>query len=278
MASSDPRTSRAQDGTLELPDSRECPRVGPAGVGVSQVFRVRVAFRMVNHLVSARLKHSTTLFTSSAAPMTILSMPRLPLPSWMRSRRARVLPQTVFRVTLERHDNPYDILLAGHRAVQGIVVVDVSKSEAIRRWNNENPDSTLELGHVIVEVNGHTDPRDMLDQMSEAPQVSLLVNTMPNKDQWAIFRHCRKKHEREVRVESILEEVHCCGNEICAICHEDMGDGCTVAKLPCGHLFHKECVTKWLVGGKLRCPLCNSSVVLPSETTFQAEEIVRASA
>lgn len=180
-------------------------------------------------------------------------------------------------MTLEKHGSHYDLRLAGHRDVEGVVVVDVGQSEAIRKWNDENPDCVLEMGHVIIEVNGLADPRDMLDQMIQAPKVTLLVNTMINKDQWALFRYCRKKHEREIKVESVLEEVLCCGDEICAICHEGMDHdhhACTPAKLPCGHQFHKICVKDWLIRGKLRCPLCNCGVQLPSWSKIEAEEIL----
>ena len=181
-------------------------------------------------------------------------------------------------MTLEKHGSQYDPRLAGHRDVEGVVVVDVGQSEAIRKWNNENPDCVQEIGYVIIEVNGLTDPRDMLDQMRQAPKVSLLVNSMITKDQWALSRYCRKKHERETKVVAILEEVLSCRGEICAICHDamdsSMDHGCAPAKLPRGHQFHKTCVKDWLIRGKLRCPLCNCGVQLPSGSKTVSEKIL----
>ena len=40
----------------------------------------------------------------------------------------------------------------------------------------------------------------------------------------------------------------------CSICLE--GESGDAASLACGHIFHKECLRKWLKN-KMRCPLCN---------------------
>lgn len=191
---------------------------------------------------------------------------RLPsMPRWMRRRQ--VAPEPVFKMTLEKHGNPYAVRLAGHPSVQGVIVVDVSQSEAIRKWNEENHEHALQMGHVIMEVNGMTDPREMLHQMANADRVTFIVNTMPNKVQLAIFKYCRRK----LKVESILEEVpQDSGDDFCAICHEDMENPLTLAKLPCGHRFHRTCVEKWLIRGKLRCPMCNGRVELPEEEILRA--------
>jgi len=43
----------------------------------------------------------------------------------------------------------------------------------------------------------------------------------------------------------------------CVICLGEFTDGCAVGKLPCGHVFHKECVQEWFKNGhwKARCPM-----------------------
>ena len=204
------------------------------------------------------------------------------MPSFFPRRNdRRVVPDTLFRVTLPGYAGAFaGLRIAGTSGMEGMVVVDLGRSEAIKKWNRENPENALAIGHVIVEVNGLTSPRDMLDVFNHTDviqDVDILVNTSATGKQRAVFEHSRCKFERAAIVEEILEEVPCCGDEICAICHEDMGHAghaSTLAKLPCGHQFHKECVKKWLVRGKLRCPLCNSSVARPSETTFECPEVL----
>jgi len=58
--------------------------------------------------------------------------------------------------------------------------------------------------------------------------------------------------------------------EPCAICLDDMRHCRRIRRLPCGHMFHPECVDPWLLE-KETCPLCVVNVVaamqsLPNET------------
>lgn len=51
----------------------------------------------------------------------------------------------------------------------------------------------------------------------------------------------------------------------CAICMCDYEDDETVLKLPsCEHLFHKECISKWLKESSTKCPVCKA-VVAPGK-------------
>ena len=47
-------------------------------------------------------------------------------------------------------------------------------------------------------------------------------------------------------------------NEICPICQEELNEN-TVVSL-CDHLFHKECLTTWLLI-KSVCPICKSNLL-----------------
>lgn len=47
----------------------------------------------------------------------------------------------------------------------------------------------------------------------------------------------------------------CCAGQ-CRICLEDLqGDMC-VMRLPCNHVFHPACASRWLTQCKARCPIC----------------------
>ncbi|WOH05008.1 hypothetical protein DCAR_0624420 [Daucus carota subsp. sativus] len=41
----------------------------------------------------------------------------------------------------------------------------------------------------------------------------------------------------------------------CVICQEEYRDGEKVTCMPCLHMFHKDCITKWLLRSHL-CPIC----------------------
>lgn len=54
----------------------------------------------------------------------------------------------------------------------------------------------------------------------------------------------------------------------CIICLEDYVSGVSeVMRLPCGHEFHVECVSKWLICRKKTCPICKRDVTKAAETT-----------
>lgn len=48
----------------------------------------------------------------------------------------------------------------------------------------------------------------------------------------------------------------------CVVCLEEYVDGVSrVMSLPCGHEFHAECITPWLVTRRRTCPICKGDVV-----------------
>ena len=61
--------------------------------------------------------------------------------------------------------------------------------------------------------------------------------------------------------EVVLGEVQLAiGPSSCPICLGDFRAGQRRTSLPCVHLFHSECVRKWLGEGKDECPVCRASV------------------
>ncbi|XP_042499767.1 RING finger protein 150-like [Macadamia integrifolia] len=64
------------------------------------------------------------------------------------------------------------------------------------------------------------------------------------------------------KFDDIEEDPSSSSTETCMICMDEYVRGVDVARLPCSHLFHGECIVKWLEC-KNSCPLCR--YVLPSE-------------
>ncbi|KAK2656486.1 hypothetical protein Ddye_009538 [Dipteronia dyeriana] len=54
-----------------------------------------------------------------------------------------------------------------------------------------------------------------------------------------------------------LKEEKAEGSTDCSICLESVGVGEIVARMPCSHLFHTTCITRWL-HQKPSCPLCRA--------------------
>jgi hypothetical protein len=49
----------------------------------------------------------------------------------------------------------------------------------------------------------------------------------------------------------------------CLICLEDYNPEEDLRLLTCRHVFHKECVDRWLETGRNNCPACRSQVRIP---------------
>uniref|UniRef100_M0ZSV5 RING-type E3 ubiquitin transferase n=2 Tax=Solanum tuberosum TaxID=4113 RepID=M0ZSV5_SOLTU len=44
-------------------------------------------------------------------------------------------------------------------------------------------------------------------------------------------------------------------NDDCLVCLDEIGEETQVLRLPCSHMFHGDCITKWLENSHY-CPLC----------------------
>ncbi|KAH6872081.1 hypothetical protein B0T10DRAFT_381472, partial [Thelonectria olida] len=43
---------------------------------------------------------------------------------------------------------------------------------------------------------------------------------------------------------------------LCVICLQTLQERDIVRHLPCGHMFHSDCITKWFLNQHDTCPLC----------------------
>jgi RING/U-box domain-containing protein len=51
----------------------------------------------------------------------------------------------------------------------------------------------------------------------------------------------------------------------CSVCLTEFEPYAEINHLPCGHLFHKTCLEKWLRYWNVTCPLCRTRMVPPEE-------------
>eukprot|EP00438_Fugacium_kawagutii_P017777 Skav205860 [mRNA] locus=scaffold766:128131:128721:+ [translate_table: standard] len=166
--------------------------------------------------------------------------------------------ESSFRVVLEcPKAEPFGITLAGNPQVQGLLVVDVIETAAVRKWNDKNPERPIEVGQAVLEVNGISEPRAaMFHALPDTQTAELVLSWELDAKQRELLKPWVKLHQRRAIVEGILQDVPVVAEEpcSCSICLEEGGEE---TQLFCGHRFHKVCLRKWLVSA-LRCPLCNS--------------------
>jgi len=58
---------------------------------------------------------------------------------------------------------------------------------------------------------------------------------------------------------------------ICTVCQEDFQEPAPTTRLPCGHLFHVECIDPW-VASRNQCPTCRLSVLDEDSEEEESEE------
>eukprot|EP00438_Fugacium_kawagutii_P023903 Skav216909 [mRNA] locus=scaffold685:294093:294575:- [translate_table: standard] len=156
--------------------------------------------------------------------------------------------------------------MGGHPGVQGLLIVDVSETGAVKKWNDQNPQHSIEVGQAVLEANGISDPRDAIFQIfRDTRTVELLLSRELGPGQRELLRASRELHRRRAIVADLLQDVPPADVPpadvppaeepwSCAICFEGGGEE---AQLPCEHRFHRACAERWLTVGHLRCPLCN---------------------
>ncbi|CAH9054827.1 unnamed protein product [Cuscuta epithymum] len=49
----------------------------------------------------------------------------------------------------------------------------------------------------------------------------------------------------------------------CSVCLTEFAPEAEINRLPCGHVFHKACLEKWLKYWNLTCPLCRNNMITP---------------
>jgi len=64
-----------------------------------------------------------------------------------------------------------------------------------------------------------------------------------------------------------------CGHLLeCTICLEEFEIGDKLRTLPCGHFYHCECVTRWLIQRSSTCPLCKLDLYVDEEEEEESSE------
>ena len=170
-----------------------------------------------------------------------------------------------YRVTLSRGGPPeaLGILTARYStAVKGLVITGVLQTDCpVHHWNEEHPQHRVMPGHAIIAVNGAEEIKDMLTEFHTASHVELVISPHLTAVQRCCLREARRLKEAESLVNGMVRPVHVDNEDLCSICL-DHEPSLELVELPCGHVFHKSCMTKWLMSSQARrrCPLCKRSL------------------
>lgn len=147
----------------------------------------------------------------------------------------------------------------------GLMIARISEEGALSEWNARNPSRSVAPGDSIVNVNGLTAPWAIMEEMSNAMTVEMVVRRAPPGASALLARCATCVTDQSVQTTAFLlkRTVRACDIVVdtCAICLEDVEADERVAGLQCGHGFHQKCIIKWLrrPGGS-GCPLCRGGI------------------
>ncbi|KAI9160719.1 hypothetical protein LWI28_010948 [Acer negundo] len=99
----------------------------------------------------------------------------------------------------------------------------------------------LTMAINITVVTPYDDHRQEIDQaISESTSSAMTRFTPASKDAIQRLEKMRFVHDDQCK---------------CMICLEEFSIGVETMRMPCGHLYHGECIVKWLETSHM-CPLC----------------------
>jgi uncharacterized protein YbaR (Trm112 family) len=102
---------------------------------------------------------------------------------------------------------------------------------------------------VVVAQVGSVWPYTMTDQSGAAGDVAVPVVMACAQDGEALATLCARAEP------CVLELVSLERRLACPVCREDFAVGTPAVRLPCTHVYHKECIVEWLAK-RSTCPLC----------------------
>jgi Ring finger domain len=101
-----------------------------------------------------------------------------------------------------------------------------------------------------------------------------------SKSRWLSFAYKELRDKQESRLSSSYgslqqqdESENSEDKPHCSICLGEYEEGEALFKLPCGHIFHAECINSWC-SSHTRCPLCNLDLAAEPPKTASAEQQV----
>lgn len=126
--------------------------------------------------------------------------------------------------------------------------------------------------HRSTELSNSPIWQEMMEEFRRAAYLEMRISNSLSPEMQNMFDMAVHKKRAQEAVESVLHEFPVGAEQgQCSICLCDMNS--RVARLPCGHCFHKSCVTEWLIEPRSgqRCPLCNQKLKTDlSEPLFTA--------
>ncbi|OAP59648.1 hypothetical protein AYL99_06946 [Fonsecaea erecta] len=119
----------------------------------------------------------------------------------------------------------------------------------------ESPDAASPTSPLLISANPNVSQRPR-------PRSQTTTGIFPGGSVESQLSHPRSPHTEKRSAKSSKRKRYTGRQVECVVCLEEYVDGeSQVMSLPCGHEFHVDCITPWLVTRRRTCPICKGDVV-----------------
>lgn len=137
-----------------------------------------------------------------------------------------------------------------------------SEDEVIESWQETESDSENESHEVCnksgksanEEASGCLAPAQGKVQANEDLNISEVNSSNVCQSTPKLHRNTNVTEDDETDWSAWPSNMLHCSE--CVVCLENFRNGCLIMGLPCGHVFHQQCIVVWLAGGRHCCPVC----------------------
>jgi hypothetical protein len=195
-----------------------------------------------------------------------------------------------FRVHLLREkDEKHGVTVVKNGPSLRVTSIRDDTEYSVARWNIQNPELRLEVGHHVLEVNGiRGDSSLMMDAVKQCRDVKLRVRDVKDMEFMHQMLQYRNLTPLDHDLLRALDEnlptktgitrlnvvqmprvlAHDVGADECLICLEKFDEDDLVTQLACKHCYCTKCIEKWLTHGSRHCPLCWQEVKCDEPRTW----------
>jgi len=149
---------------------------------------------------------------------------------------------------------PYKLRTMAYELIASVIITIfsflITAAVLVLRWGNSFSIEISREGLLISYLGGEDDHIDTTELLSEEQ-----VMALPEFKYDASFDEENPSSE-ELK---IMEMKKMC-NSTCSICIDDFEKDEMLRVLPCGHMYHTECILPWLTTRAPNCPMCKDNI------------------
>ena len=141
----------------------------------------------------------------------------------------------------------------------------IKKDETLKEYKNKCKKQTEKINDLKIKIFELNNKRKAVNRNpinSSFAEVERQVGEDYNNNYFEdSFKHASNKNiSTSNQIETVKFDIDYSKFFQCGICMDSFFDGEMVKKLPCGHIYHKDCLSQW-IQTKNNCPFCDKIIL-----------------